>query len=158
MKTTINISEYDLGDRQLVQQISDDPETGFARIIVFDRFEVMDDIKQLSIVGRMHYVNQITKVLLPKFTHITLSKGVEWIVDNSYKNVEIGMDGNPVPNPNYNVNLPTTEENFLYKKKDAYDNFSKIMFTLLTPLVVNSVLQDDIKGYFNVKDVQGNNW
>lgn len=149
MKTTIDISQFDFGNRQLTQQISDDPQTGFARVIVFDRFEIKDDIKQLIILGRMHYINQETNQLLPKFTHVTLSKGEEWIVDNNYKTVELGFDGAPVPNPHYLPELGVTEDNYPYLKQDAYDNFSKIMFALLSPLVNASVSQDDEQGFFN---------
>lgn len=158
MKTTIELSDYDFGNRQLIQQISDDPVTGLARVIVFDRFEVLDDIKHLRIQGRMHYINQETNQLLPKFTHVTLSKGEEWIVSNDYDNIEVGLDGNPVPNLDYDDSLPESDENLPYLLQPAYDNFSKIIFALLSQLVTASVAQDDSRGYFNEVPNEENPW
>ena len=76
MKTPINLDDYNFGKRQLLQQISDDPNTGFARVIVNERASILDDIQQIELFAKTYYINLATNKIVPQMTHETLNKGV----------------------------------------------------------------------------------
>ena len=97
----------------------------------------------------MFFVNISTMQIIPQFTQIVKNNGEPWNINNYRSNTMIGLDGVPVPNPDYVSAEPVSEANFPYLKQNAYDNFSKIMFAELEGLVTTSVAQDDSNGCFD---------
>ncbi|MDY3352413.1 hypothetical protein PG357_10540, partial [Riemerella anatipestifer] len=85
MKTQINLEDFPQLKRRLVAQISDDPISGFVRVIVNERVNIHDDTQQIELVATTYYINPAINKIVPQMTHRTLSKGKVWFVDNSYQ-------------------------------------------------------------------------
>lgn len=159
-KTTINLEDFPEFNRRLLRQISDDPDTGFIRVIVSERNNVMDDVQQIELVAKTYYVNPATMKIVDKMTHRTLSKGKDWFIDNTYDVVLVDSKGQPIPNPKH---IPLEEgaedtreaderEEFL--KMKAYDRFAGFLFSESKPVSLPFIWKlnvdlDDGKGYFN---------
>jgi hypothetical protein len=157
MKTPINLDDYDFGKRQLLQQITDDPNTGFARVIVNERVSILDDIQQIELLSKTYYINLSTQKIVPQMTHETLSKGQRWLVSNEYSVVLTDAKGSPIANLDYDENQEESESNFPYLKQRAYDRFAEFLFSDTNPLPLPiiwkmSILLDDSKGYFDIKE------
>ena len=155
MKTLINLDDYNFGVRQLMQQISDDPNTGFARVIVNERTSILDDIQQIELNAKTYYINLTTNKIVPQMTHETLNKGVKWIISNEYTVIVTDVQGVPILNPDYDENQEESESNYPYIKQPAYDRFALFLFntTNAVPLPIiwkASILLDDSKGYFDI--------
>lgn len=154
-KTSINLAEFPEFQRKMVTQISDDPTTGFARVIVSERNNIMDDIQMIELVAHTYYVEVSTHKIIPQMTHRTLSKGEPWFIDNSYEVVLVDAKGKPLPNPDYNAELEESDENYPYLKMRAYDRFSAFLFSEKNPVSLPfiwklNVALDDQKGYFDM--------
>ena len=157
VKTQINLSNYPEFNRRLLRQISDDPNSGFARVIVSERTNIMDDTKQIELVATTYYINPATRKIVPQMTHRTLSKGQPWFVHNGYQVVLVDGTGKPLPNPSYNLDLETSDDNFPYKKMPAYDRFAGFLFSETNPVSLPFIWKlnvdlDDSKGYFDIKE------
>lgn len=157
MKTSINLSEYDFKGRRLMRQIPDDPETGFARVIVSQRTNILDDIEQIELKALTYYINSATGRIVPQMTHETLSKGKRWIISNDYKVILVDGTGTPLANPNFDAELPQSEDNFPYKRMPAYDRFAEFLFSETNPVSLPfiwklNVSLDAAKGYFDFKE------
>ena len=157
MKTLINLDDYNFGVRQLMQQISNDPNTGFARVIVNERASILDDIQQIELFAKTYYINLVTNKIVPQMTHETVSKGQRWLVSNEYSAVVTDAAGTPIPNPDYDEKQEESESNFPFLKQRAYDRFAEFLFSDTNPLPLPviwkmSVLLDDSKGYFDIKE------
>ncbi len=157
MKTQIDISKFDFKNRKLLKQISDDPDTGFARVVVAQRTNILDDIQQIELVALTYYINTKTGKIVPQMTHETLSKSKKWIVSNEYHVTVLDAKGQPVPNPNFNKEQPESEENHPHRRMPAYDRFAGLLFNETMPISLPfiwkmSVDLDDAKGFFDTKD------
>lgn len=157
MKTQINLSDYDFKGRRLLKQISDDPETGFARVIVSQRTNILDDIQQIELVALTYYINTKTGKIIPQMTHETKSKGRRWIVSNEYQVILVDAKGQPIPNPDYNKESPISESNFPHMRQPAYDRFAGFLFSESAPVSLPFIWKlnvelDDAKGYFDFKE------
>lgn len=157
MKTPINLTDYDFANRRLLRQISDDPETGFARVIVSQRTNILDDIQQIELGALTYYINTKTGKIVPQMTHETQSKGRRWIVSNEYNVTLVDGAGTPLKNPNYNPEEPTSEENHPYKRMPAYDRFAGFLFNETNPVSLPFIWKlnvdlDDARGFFDFKE------
>lgn len=155
MKTQINLEDFPQFNRKLKLQISDDPISSFARVIVNERVNIMDDTQQIELVATTYYINTATNEIVPQMTHRTLSKGKDWFIDNTYKVVLVNAQGQPLPNPDYNSEEEESEDNYPYKRQPAYDRFASFLFSTENPVSLPfiwtlNVQLDDSKGYFNI--------
>ena len=57
MKTTIDLTQFDFNSR-IFNQISDCPDTGFVRVLVYTGDNYQERIKQWFINAEMVYINQ----------------------------------------------------------------------------------------------------
>lgn len=159
-KTEINLSDYpEFVGKRLLKQISDDPETGFMRVIVSRRPLIMEDIEMIELVAETYYINPATNKVVEKMTHRTLSKGKPWIIDNSYEIVLVDMKGQPIPNPRYKPQEGEEDTREEYEKEEflkmkAFDRFAKFLFSETNPVSLPFIWKlnvdiDDSKGYFD---------
>lgn len=156
MKTPIDITNYTFSNKPnlLKKQISDDPDTGFIRILELQRTELCFDIDLIQLHALTYYINPINKKLLPQLTQKTLNDGGRWEIAKGKITTKIDENFEPVVNPDYNPQLPESPENSPYLLVDAYEQFSSI---LLNPSLVVSLPtlwflftdSDDKKGLFN---------
>jgi hypothetical protein len=157
MKTPINLDDYDFGIRQLLQQISDDPNTGFARVIVNERVSILDDIQQIELLSKTYYINLSTQKIVPQMTHETTNKGERWIVSNDYAVILVDGTGTPIPNPDFDSETEISESNYPYKRMRAYDRFASFLFNETSPVPLPFIWKlnvdlDDARGYFDIKE------
>lgn len=149
MKTLINLDDYNFGVRQLMQQISDDPNTGFARVIVNERTSILDDIQQIELNAKTYYINLTTNKIVPQMTHETISKGQRWLVSNEYSVVVTDAAGTPIPNPDYDEEDSVSPENYPFELVDAYEQFKEILVQLNTPVLEVFINLNDEKKLFD---------
>ncbi|MHA3046012.1 hypothetical protein JSO59_001385 [Riemerella anatipestifer] len=157
MKTQINLENFTQFKRRLRTQISDDPISGFARVIVNERVNIHDDTQQIELVATTYYINPSINKIVPQMTHRTLSKGKAWFVDNSYQVVLVDAKGQPIPNPDYDTGAEESEANYPYLREPAYDRFAGFLFGTENPVSLPFIWQlnvalDDAKGYFDIKE------
>lgn len=157
MKTNINLADFPQFNRKLKTQISDDPISGYARVIVNERVNIHDDIEQIEIVATTYYIKTDTNKIIPQMTHRTLSKGKNWFIDNNYQVVLVDAKGQPLSNPDYNSEEEISETNYPYLRQPAYDRFAGFLFGTEKPVSFPFIWQlnvslDDSKGYFNIKE------
>lgn len=156
MKTPIDINNYTFSSRPklLKRQISDDPDTGFIRVLELQRAELCFDIDLIQLHALTYYINPITKKLIPQLTQKTINDGGRWEIAKGELTTKIDENFELVPNPDYNPSKPESPENTQYLMVDAYEQFSSI---LLNPSLVVSLPtlwflftdSDDEKGLFN---------
>lgn len=157
VKTPINLTDYDFKGRRLMKQISDDPGTGFARVIVSQRTPILDDIQQIELAALTYYINTKTGKIVPQMTHETLSKGQRWIISNNYQVTLVDGKGQPIPNPDFDKEQPESEGNYPYKRMPAYDRFAGFLFSETSPVSLPFIWKlnvdlDDARGYFDIKE------
>lgn len=166
-KTAIDIEKF-LSDLEnsgvkrptLYRQISDHEKTGFARIIVSERFDICELISYIFIHAKTYYINPVGEII-PEMTHETKSKGERWEISNNYSVVLVDAKGQPIPNPKYkpleNADAEDTrnwDEINPYLTQPAYDRFAGFLFSEKNPVSLPFIWKlnvdlDDSKGYFN---------
>ncbi len=154
-KTEIKLSSFPEFNRPLVVQISDDPNTDFARVIVSKRELLMNDIQQIELVADTYYINTETGKIVPQMTHRTLSKGKPWIISNDYDVIVRDGAGEAIPNPEFDSEREESEENSPFLMQPAYDRFAGFLYNEKKPVSLPviwkmSVLIDDAQGFFNI--------
>ena len=157
MKTSINLTDFDFGNRRLMKQINDDENTGFVRIIVSERTNILDDIKQIELIAKTYYINPTTNKIVPQMTHETLSKGERWIISNEYSVILVDGMVKPIVNPDFDSEIEISDENYPYKTMPAYDRFAGFLFSENNPVSLPFIWKlnvdlDDSKGYFDFKE------
>ena len=157
MKTAIDLTQFSFVTRRLYKQISDDPNTGFIRVIVSERNEICDDIETIFLKAKTYYINPATQQIVPQMTHETMSKGAQWLVSNGYRVVLVDGAGTPIDNPGYDTSMEVSEENFPYLKQPAYDRFASFLYSETNPVSLPFIWKlnidlDDSKGYFDIKE------
>ena len=138
MKTQIDINSYIFSNRPqlLKRQISDDPDTGFIRVIELQRAELCFDIDLIQLHAKTYYINPINKKLIPQLTQKTINNGGRWEIAKGELTTKINENFEPIPNPDYNSNELESLENTKYLMVDAYEQFSSI---LLNPSIIISL-------------------
>ena len=160
MKTTIDLTQFDFNSR-IFNQISDCPDTGFVRVLVYTGDNYQERIKQWFINAEIVYINQANNKIV--YTKTAKSKNEEWVISNNYKVTVLDFQGNPIPNLEFKTEdeegnpLEISESNLPYLTQGAFDRFSEFRvgtaFTLSMRQLWNmSVTSDDSNGYFDEKE------
>ena len=180
MKTTIDLTQFDFNSR-IFNQISDCPDTGFVRVLVYTGDNYQERIKQWFINAEMVYINQANNKIV--YTKAAKSKNEEWVISNNYSVTVLDFNGNPIPNPGFVtevtepvldengepvldelgnpqtqvVQVPISETNLPYLTQGAFDRFSEFRvgttYNLSMRHLLNmSVISDDANGYFDEKE------
>ena len=159
MKTTIDLTQFDFNSR-IFNQISDCPDTGFVRVLVYTGDNYQERIKQWFINAEIVYINQATNKIV--YTKVAKSKNEEWVISNNYQVIILDSQNNPIPNPDFKTEdeegkpLEISESNLPYLTQGAFDRFSEFRvgeYSLSMRQLWNmSVMSDDANGYFDEKE------
>lgn len=181
MKTETNIinlkEQYSL-DYSELQQISNDPDTGFIRLIGYlADYPVYRD-KRWYLFADVITINTTANKIY-RCEPVT-SKGKDWVIDNTYK-VMIIQDGQPILNPEFklteerevqigfneetqepiyetqNIDVPISLENSPFLLASAFDFYYGIrhdreLNMSMSTLWENAVIGDDMWEYFDRKE------
>ena len=180
MKTTIDLTQFNFNSR-IFNQISDCPDTGFVRVLVYIGDNYQERIKQWFINAEIVYINQANNKIV--YTKVAKSKNEEWVISNNYLVIVLDFNGNPVPNPDFvtettesvldengepvldelgnhqtqMVQVPISETNLPYLTQGAFDRFSEFRVGTTYNLSMRqlwnmSIVSDDANGYFDEKE------
>ena len=172
MKTTIDLTQFNFNTR-IFNQISDCPDTGFVRVLVFTGENYQERIKQWFINAEIVYINQTNNKII--YTKVAKSKNEDWVISNNYQVTVLDFNGNPIPNPDFVtetiesvldelgnpqtqvIQVPISETNLPYLTEGAFDIFSEFRvgttYSLSMRQLLNmSVIADDVNGYFDEKE------
>ena len=180
MKTTIDLTQFNFNSR-IFNQISDCPDTGFVRVLVFTGENYQERIKQWFINAEIVYINQANNKIV--YTKVAKSKNEDWVISNNYFATVLDFNGNPVPNPDFVtettesvldengelvldesgnpetrvVPVLISETNLPYLTQGAFDRFSEFRVGTTYNLSMRqlwniSVISDDNNGYFDEKE------
>lgn len=159
MKTIIDLSKFDFGSR-IFNQISDCPDTGFVRVLVYTGDNYQERIKQWFINAEIVYINPTNNKIV--YTKMAKSKNKDWVISNNYSVIILDFNGNPILNPDFKTEdgegnpLEISETNLPYLIQGAFDRFSEFRvgtnYNLSMRQLWNmSVASDDANGYFDEK-------
>lgn len=159
MKTTIDLTQFDFNSR-IFNQISDCPDTGFVRVLVYTGDNYQERIKQWFINADIVYINQATNNIV--YTKTAKSKNEDWVISNNYQVTVLDSQNNPIPNPDFKTEdeegnpLEISESNLPYLTQGAFDRFSKFRVgehsLSMRQLWNMSIMSDDANGYFDDKE------
>ena len=180
MKTTIDLTQFNFNSR-IFNQISDCPDIGFVRVLVYTGDNYQERIKQWFINAEIVYINQVNNKIV--YTKVAKSKNEDWVISNNYLVTALDFNGNPIPNPDFVteitepildengepildelgnpqtqvVQVPISETNLPYLTQGAFDRFSEFRvgttYNLSMRHLLNmSVTSDDANGYFDEKE------
>ena len=180
MKTTIDLTQFNFNSR-IFNQISDCPDIGFVRVLVYTGDNYQERIKQWFINAEIVYINQVNNKIV--YTKVAKSKNEDWVISNNYLVTVLDFNGNPIPNPDFVteitepildengepildelgnpqtqvVQVPISETNLPYLTQGAFDRFSEFRvgttYNLSMRHLLNmSVTSDDANGYFDEKE------
>ena len=180
MKTTIDLTQFNFNSR-IFNQISDCPDTGFVRVLVYTGDNYQERIKQWFINAEIVYINPANNKIV--YTKMAKSKNEEWVISNNYLVTVLDFNGNPIPNPDFvtEVTEPVlnengelvldesgnhetqvvpvliSETNLPYLTEGAFDRFSEFRVGTTYNLSMRqlwnmSVIADDANGYFDEKE------
>ena len=160
MKTTIDLTQFDFGSR-IFNQISDCPDTGLVRVLVYTGDNYQERIKKWFINAEIVYINPANNKIV--YTKVAKSKNEEWVISNNYSVIILDFNGNPTPNPDFKTKdgegnpLEISENNLPYLTQGAFDRFSEFRVGTTYNLSMRqlwniSVLSDDTNGYFDEKE------
>lgn len=180
MKTTIDLTQFSFNSR-IFNQISDCPDTGFVRVLVYTGDNYQERIKQWFINAEIVYINQANNKVI--YTKVAKSKNEDWVISNNYFVTVLDFQGNPIPNPDFVteitepvvdengepvldelgnpqtqvIQVPISETNLPYLTQGAFDRFSEFRvgatYSLSMRQLLNiSVISDDANGFFDEKE------
>ena len=180
MKTTIDLTQFNFNSR-IFNQISDCPDTGFVRVLVYTADNYQERIKQWFINAEIVYINPANNKIV--YTKMAKSKNEDWVISNNYSVTVLDFNGNPIPNPDFVtettesvldengelvldesgnpetqvVPVLISETNLPYLTEGAFDRFSEFRvgttYNLSMRQLLNmSVIADDANGYFDEKE------
>ena len=160
MKTTIDLTQFDFGSR-IFNQITDCPDTGLVRVLVYTGDNYQESIKRWFLNARIDFINPNNNKVV--FSKIAKSKNREWVIDNTYQITILDNKGKPTYNPDFKTkdeegnSLEISENNLPYLTQSAFDRFSEFRvgtgFSLsMRQLWDLSVISDDANGYFDDKE------
>ena len=157
--TTIDLTQFDFGSR-IFNQISDCPDTGFVRVLVYTGDNYQERIKQWFINAEIVYINQANNKVV--YTKIAKSKNEDWVISNNYQVTVLDAQNNPIPNSNFKTEdeegnaLEISETNLPYLTQGAFDRFSEFRVgehsLSMRQLWNMSVILDDSHGFFDDKE------
>ena len=180
MKTTIDLTQFDFGSR-IFNQITDCPDTGFIRVLVYTGDNYQERIKKWFINGEIVFINPSNNKIV--YTQIAKSKNQEWVIGNDYQVTVLDFNGNPVTNPDFItekeesvldengeqvvdeegnpvtnvIQVPISDSNLSYLTQGAFDRFSEFRvgtnYSLSMRQLLNmSIVSDDSHGFFDNKE------
>ena len=180
MKTTIDLTQFDFNSR-IFNQISDCPDTGFVRVLVYTGDNYQERIKQWFLNAEIIFINPNNNKII--YTKAAKSKNEDWVISNNYSVTVLDFNGNPVPNPDFVtettesvldengelvldesgnpetqvVPVLISETNLPYLTQGAFDRFSEFRVGTTYNLSIRqlwnmSVIADDANGYFDEKE------
>lgn len=153
MKTTIDLTQYDFKSR-IFTQISDCPDSGFVRVLVYTGDNYQEKIKRWFLNAEIWYINPTNNKLFS--IELAKSKGQDWVISNEYKVTVFNTQNQPIPNPNFNLEEEINYENLPFLVQNAFDRFSEFRvgnYNLpMKTLWEISVKSDDNNGYFDKKE------
>ena len=129
------------------QKISNDPQTGFDRIVVITGISAYGDYEQGRIIGYVKHIKngqEIEKFRQPLNSWYIRNGQVSRILDEN--------TGLPIPNPNFNPELPENEENYPYMTAPSFDYFFGIFSQMIAPLLQTYIAGDDSLQAFDRED------
>lgn len=148
MKTTINLQDYTFSGKNNPQfQISDDPITGFARVIEIDRAELLFDIDVISIKATTYFIDASRDIIVFKLP--TLLDKKPWNIGKADLTLKVDNQLNYVQNPDYNVEEEVSPENYPYILVGAYDQFKEILINRVIDVLVKFVDGNDEKNLYD---------
>ena len=160
MKTTIDLTQFDFNSR-IFNQISDCPDTGFVRVLVYTGDNYQERIKRWFINAEIVYINPTNNKIV--YTKMAKSKNKEWVISNNYSVIILDFNGNPILNPDFKTEdgegnpLEISENNLPYLTQGAFDRFSEFRIgnysLTMRQLWDLSVASDDVNGYFDDKKI-----
>ena len=160
MKTTIDLTKFDFKSR-IFNQISDCPDTGFVRVLVYTGDNYQEKLKQWFLNAEIAFINHSNNKIV--YTKQAKSKGQEWVINNSYQITILDSQGKPIVNTDFKTEdeegnyLEISERNLPYLTQGAFDRFSEFRigsnYNLSMRQLWNmSVVTDDANGYFDEKE------
>ena len=180
MKTTIDLTQFNFNSR-IFNQISDCPDTGFVRVLVYTGDNYQERIKQWFLNAEIVYINPANNKIV--YTKMAKSKNEDWVISNNYSVTVLDFNGNPIPNPDFVtettesvldengelvldesgnpetqvVPVLISETNLPYLTEGAFDRFSEFRVGTTYNLSMRqlwnmSVIADDANGYFDEKE------
>ena len=148
MKTTINLSDYSFsGKINPLYQISDHPTNKLVRVIEINRAEMLFDIDLIGIRATTYYIDPKLKVVV--FKEDTKLEGKQWNVVKNEFTIKVDENLTPIPNPDYNEEVPVSPENYPCELVDAYKQFKEILVKLNTPVLEVFINSNDEKKLFD---------
>lgn len=148
MKTTINLSDYSFsGKNNPLYQISDHPTNKLVRVIEINRAEMLFDIDLIGIRATTYYINPELKVIV--FKENTLLQNKQWDIVKNELTIKVDETLIPIPNTEYNSEIPISPENYPFELVDAYDQFKSILVRLNAPMLEMFINSNDEKGLYN---------
>ena len=163
MKTTIDLTQFNFNSR-IFNQISDCPDTGFVRVLVYTGDNYQERIKMWFINAEIVYINQTNNKVV--YTKIAKSKNQDWVISNNYQVTTLDFQGKPIVNPDFKTEdeegnpLEISENNLPYLTQGAFDRFSEFRVGATYSLSMRqlwnmSIVSDDANGYFDDKEKSG---
>ena len=180
MKTTIDLTQFNFNSR-IFNQISDCPDTGFVRVLVYTGDNYQERIKQWFLNAEIIFINPNNNKIV--YTKAAKSKNEDWVISNNYSVTVLDFNGNPIPNPDFVtevtepvlnengelvldelgnsqtqvIQVPISETNLPYLTEGAFDRFSEFRVGTTYNLCMRqlwnmSVIADDANGYFDEKE------
>ena len=148
MKTTINLEDYTFSSKDNpLYQISDHPTNKLVRVIEINRAEMLFDIDLISIGATTYYINPELKVVV--FQEDTKLEGKQWNVVKNEFTIKVDENLIPIPNPDYNEEVPVSPENYPFELVDAYDQFKGTLVRINTPVLEVFINSNDDKKLFD---------
>lgn len=148
MKTTIKLEDYTFsGKNNPLYQISDHPVNKLARVIEINRAEMLFDIDLIAITATTYFIDSGLGIIV--FKEPTLIENSNWNIVKGELTIKLDENLAPVDNPDYDSELPESEENYIYELVDVYDQFKTILVGLNMPVIESSIEANDTKGLFN---------
>lgn len=159
---TITIKDKDFTfETSFAQRISDEPKYGYARVLVYVGNNNIEQIKEWFINFQTRYIDLNTMEEIEEMCHPTKNEGQQWKVHNQRRVVVRDLNGNPVPNPDYDSEIEGSEEFLTELQYDRYSSFlfnENLNFNPLPVVMRTAILIDDANGYFNSKRPDGSEW
>ena len=160
MKTTIDLTQFDFGSR-IFNQISDCPDTGFIRVLVYTGDNYQEKINKWFINAEIHYINSVNNKVV--YIKPAKSKNQDWVISNEYEVTLFNIQNVPIVNPEFNTEdeegnpLEISENNLPYLTLPAFDRFSEFRVGNTNSLTMRqlwniSVASDDANEYFDEKE------
>lgn len=160
MKTAIDLSQFDFGSR-IFNQISDCPDTGFVRVLVYNGDNYQESIKKWFLNAEIVFINQNNNKIVYK--RVAKSKNEDWVISNGYRVTVLDLQGQPIPNPNFKTEdeegntVSVSESNLPFVAMGAFDVFSEFRVGSSYSMSMRdlwniSVTSDDYNGYFDDKE------